>query len=489
MHIQFLEDTYIRKSLSLPVADPIGIVYKGVVLEVEEQVHVAAFTIENNNRWYRDHNGWYYWSGGAEAVPTEIVFKQPHPPPEQPPPGTPDVPPEPPSPLASNAAPEAETGPTPVAPPGPKIDPVAVAGMLYFDLSKLPDGIFIPEGETRYVPGNMQDAAIIGASDVLESVRAIPDTDREDDRGIDHLPHTTIHWSAVDPAKINWGIRRGALQQDWWQDRRLTGRGVKIALIGTGADLTHPDLNGTILNFFSTVADSSKTFEGQDNLGTQTALIAAGCGWKNLGVAPEADLLIARVGYSERDITPDNLLAGVRWALDHGADVIAMLADFRNLSDAQKIAFKKHIDEAAERKVVFVAPVGHSNAERPQLRFPAALNGVLAVGAHDFMGKRSAFSAKSYRLDILAPGEGLAIPEQSIGDLKTSTVATAFTAGFLALVCQWQRENDHFHTPAAIFEFLRSTADTNGKIIKGDNIEYGHGILNPAGVLIQLETK
>lgn len=497
MKIQFLEDTFIRKSLDLPVADPIGVVYKGLILEVEDEPHIAEFSIEHNDRWYRDHNGWYYWSGGSEMLPAEVIVKQPRnpakPKPEPPPPppivvNTPSEVENKPDPAGAKPKPESPPPIVAVVPPQTETIPDPVHTTLFFDLTHLPDGIVIPEGETRFVPmpSNAQNTPGTRGLDDLESLRGMPEADRE----IDPFPLKIIEWSDLDPAKINWGIQQNALQQDWWQQRRLTGRGVKIALIYTGADLSHPDLEGAVTDFYYSPEDTSGTFEDTDGLGTQIALIAAGRGREFIGVAPEASLLIARVGHSERDITPENLLAGLKWALDNGAEIVAMLADFRDLDSVQKETFKKVIDQAMAQNVLFLAPVGNSGERRPQRCFPASFEGVLCVGAHDSNGKRSVFSAKSFQLDLLAPGEAL-LPStpQTAGNLKTTAVATAFTAGFLALLRQWEHENKQVIEASAVINLLRNTADANKATTKGEDIEYGYGNLNPAGLLNQLESK
>lgn len=104
----------------------------------------------------------------------------------------------------------------------------------------------------------------------------------------------------------------------------FTGKGVKIAVLDTGTDATHPDLKGQILaekNF-----SAAKDTKDRVGHGTHVASIAAGTGAKSggkfKGVAPDAKLLAGKVldddGYGE----DSGILAGMEWAVAQGADIV-----------------------------------------------------------------------------------------------------------------------------------------------------------------------
>jgi len=139
-------------------------------------------------------------------------------------------------------------------------------------------------------------------------------------------------------------------------------------------------------------------------------------------------LLIGKIGEYDQGITPESLVAGLDWAIDAGAHIIALLVDFRELNTGQKQSLQEAINRALARNVLLLAPVGNSIERRPEDRYPASLEGVLSVGAHDIYGQRCAFSAKSYQLDLLAPGEGLLtsnLEQLPTGNLKSTVIATA----------------------------------------------------------------
>lgn len=452
MKIRFTEDTNIRRLPTAQGNKPIGIIYAGAELEVEDLPHTGT-AISGNPAWFRDHNGWYYWSGKTEPVLL--------PPPVQPP-----VPP-----AAPPSTEREEEMHRPAIPALPVVLPLPDD-----DLSD------VPEGETRRLAGPLTVAQPgVVQPDQPSAINDQPST----------IGNQQPTWRSPDTRLLNWGISHFALTQ-WWQERGLTGRGIRVALLSTGASLDHPDLTGAISSTFDIggVGDANSR-PGTDlhGLGTQTAVVAAGRGRTVFGVAPEATLLVGKIGEYDSGITPENLLAGFNWAIDAGAHIIALLVDFRELTAAQRQDLEAAIARASDANILLLAPVGNSVDRRPEARYPACLEGVMCIGSHDQYGQRSAFSAKSYQLDVLAPGEALLTSDhqqQNVSSLKTTAVATAFAAGVFALLRQWEVQNDRLTSPHDFCENLRSTAAANKAITQGNDVGYGYGLLNPAALLQSL---
>lgn len=451
MKIRFRKNTNIRSAPGALENDPLGIVYAGTVLEIEDQIHEGA-AIDSNSKWFRDHNGWFYWSGETEILQ-----------------GITAAAPAPASAIMSPPVVE-EAEPT-------------------------------PEDETRgaelhtitYEPAPVVPKETVSTE--LESVMIAPQPTPEvisfqkPELVTPAIPESQGVFTP-DHERLNWGIENYELQLHWWQEHRLTGRGITVALLSTGAALEHPDLAGAVVRTFNAINATAAPLD-QHGLGTQAAVLVGGRGHIAFGVAPEASLLIGKIGEFDQDITPENLIAGLNWAIDAEAHIIALMVDFRELSAEQKQNLQRAIDRAYNRNIVLLAPVGNSIERKPENRFPASLDGVLSIGAHDIYGQRCTYSAKSYHLDILAPGEGLLTSnpdQQPSGTLKTTAIATTFTAGFLALVRQWEIRNNRLSTPQDLAERLRSTAAAHKTITKGNDVEYGYGLLNPMELLKSLES-
>lgn len=289
-------------------------------------------------------------------------------------------------------------------------------------------------------------------------------------------------------AKNNWSVENYFIARDWWQKSDLRGSGISIALLGTGAAVMHPDLPNVIGGFV--FPDNNAAMVDQDGLGTQAAIIAAGAGRTIFGVAPEANLLIGKTAENDPSITVEGMLAGLAWALESGADIIVMLADFPSLSNTQNQAFQQRLDKAMAQGILLVAPVGNSDNKTPVSNFPASLNGVLSVGAHDRYGQRCRFSACSTDLDILVAGQDLltsTVDGQLVNNLNTTKIAAAFAAGFLALFLQKLRSQNKRPASDAVFNLIRETGLSRNPSNKGNDTEYGYGILNPIEVLNRLE--
>ena len=190
---------------------------------------------------------------------------------------------------------------------------------------------------------------------------------------------------------------------------------VPVAVIDSGVDASHPDLAGRILDAESFVGGSART----DSLGHGTfvaGLIGAGVnnGVGIAGLAPSAELLVAKVVTKSRAIPVEAEAKAIRWAVDNGARVINMsLGGIRDPLDPDRDTYSRleadAIAYAVANGVVVVAAVGNSD-QAPSTpwkfaSYPAALPHVLGVSATTDTGAVPTFSNRDriYN-DIAAPG-------------------------------------------------------------------------------------
>lgn len=497
MKIRFLEDTYIRRMPRTTHNEPLGALYKGAEIEVNSKT-VRGDQIEHTDIWYVDNNGFYFWSGQTEIIETTIE-------------------------------PEAEISNDGLL----SESSVENSGVPFLALPlaedvHLPEEI-IPAGETRMVPSlvdllskktvskktpdqtdevsalappevpsdesTLQAATITITTEETFLAHTEPKISSENipNAEAQETPHIETEvslapWQNPSPERLNWALTNYRIASDWWQERSLSGKNIRIAILSTGLAQDHPDLS-SIIGFYP---ESLSPDEAADRhgMGTQAAIVAAGKGFSIFGVAPDAQLLVAKIAEQDHLATPEALIAALEWAIDNHADIAAVLVDFPLLEEGQLVNLKAVIKKATEQNVWLVAPVGNSENKKPESRYPACLDGVLSVGAHDGFGQHSNFSARSYELDLLAPGEELltsAPNQQIVKNLKSTSISAAFTAGFLALIRQFQNENHSKVMQAEdIFDLLKSTAISRRAFNKGKDVEYGHGILNPIEILNSL---
>jgi len=190
---------------------------------------------------------------------------------------------------------------------------------------------------------------------------------------------------------------------------------IPVAVIDSGVDGSHPDLAGRILDAKSFVGGSARV----DTLGHGTfvaGLIGAGVdnGIGIAGLAPSAQLLVAKVVTRSRMIPVDAEAQAIRWAVENGARVINMsLGGVRDPLDPDRDTYSRleadAVAYAISNGVVVVAAVGNGD-QAPSTpwkyaSYPAALPHVLGVSATTDSGGIPRFSNRDriYN-DVAAPG-------------------------------------------------------------------------------------
>jgi subtilisin family serine protease len=419
MQIRFIKKTNIRTRPD--ATDPenlIGQINAGSLLEVADQL-VAGRTNSGVSQFFMDGNGWYYWVGGAEVA------------------------------LSTTSQNIEAAEPT---------VPIALAQVQHFQGLLQPsdsDEMDIPSGETR--PAHW--------------------TKTKDNMPIQEPITLPIEWSTV---RSSWGVEQLQIRHKWLDNHR--GQNIKIALLSTGIDVQCLDLPRQKVLDVWVAPNCGDTVQDEDGTGTQAAVIAAGSGQSTAGVAPEAQLLIAKIGRTDRSVAALDLVMGLDWAIESGADIVAILVDLPQPDPAIIASLEKLVEKAADHNITLVAPVGHSTERQPQQRYPAVIDGVWSIGAHDQLGQKCYFSAKSYRLDLLAPGESLATTSLNNRPITITTPsgawATAFTAGCIALAIQAERNAATQQSAADRLALWRERARfTRTHTEKGKDVEIGYGLL------------
>ncbi|MEB3197554.1 MAG: S8 family serine peptidase [Candidatus Sericytochromatia bacterium] len=286
---------------------------------------------------------------------------------------------------------------------------------------------------------------------------------------------------AEDPgyAQRHWGQTRIGADRLWSQYRGAPR--TLVAVIDTGIDLQHPDLRGALVPGFTTFAESSpQDYEGH---GTHVAGIIAGQGSGQpgvRGVAPDCRIMPIKVmGPRGREGRVENVVAGIIWAVDHGAQVLNMSLGDEGTSPLLRDAIRY----ARERDVVVVAASGNfeegRHASTNTMNYPAALPGVIAVGAVDDRENLADFSFWGHWLSVTAPGVDIHSSVPADGDERgayMSEQGTSMAAPFVAGVAALVRSRHPDWNAAQVQTRLEKTAHDLGA--PGYDPRFGHGRLD-----------
>jgi subtilisin family serine protease len=197
---------------------------------------------------------------------------------------------------------------------------------------------------------------------------------------------------------------------------RTTGAGIRIGIVDTGVDVAHEDLAGKIVASTSCLAAAGSpagcSGSGQDDNGhgTHVAGIAAavrGNGIGVAGIAPDAQLVVAKVVTASGLATVADVVAGIKWVVDHGARVVNLSLESVTFAGVRARAIQEGLDYAWSRGAVPVLSAGSPGRLGVGVgnRSDRDLNAVV-VGATAADGRMSATSPPTgdARLALLAPG-------------------------------------------------------------------------------------
>ena len=186
----------------------------------------------------------------------------------------------------------------------------------------------------------------------------------------------------------------------------IQGTGIKIAVIDTGIDYDHPDLDGNYrggINIIDPDNPAGPFDNSWNSHGTHVAgIIAAELNGEGVvGVAPKASLYaIKTLDYAGAGYLSD-LIAGIEWAVANGMDIVNMSVGLRNNSQALAEACAK----AYEAGVLLVAAAGNTGVYGSgEVLYPALYSSVIAVAATDANDAIHYISAASAGVGFVAPG-------------------------------------------------------------------------------------
>lgn len=231
---------------------------------------------------------------------------------------------------------------------------------------------------------------------------------------------------AAEQKEIPWGVKRLNAPAAWDYNQ---GEGVKVAIIDTGMDYTHPDLRGNYKGGYNAIVSTASPMDDQGHgthvSGTIGAVRdAAGVA----GVAPKASLYAVKVLDKNGSGQYSWIIDGIEWAVTNHMDVINM-----SLGGGQgNEALKQVMQKAGEAGVTVVCAAGNDSGP---VNYPAKYPQAIAVSASDNTDKIASFSSRGAEIAVIAPGVNIYSTRRGGGytTMSGTSMASPHVAGLAAL--------------------------------------------------------
>lgn len=280
---------------------------------------------------------------------------------------------------------------------------------------------------------------------------------------------------------VDWGHNFIGVPNAWAKSR---GNGALVAVLDTGCQSNHPDLDGQVV----AAKDFTNSRSGHDDRnshGTHCCGIVAGVDNETgiVGVAPDCRLIVGKVLGDDGSGGSNGIAAGIRWASEQGAHVISMSLGSPGPSSVIHAAIK----EAVAAGVLVIAAAG--NEGTAGTGYPGSHPECVSVAAFDQNGKIANFSSIG-KVDVAAPGVQIlsTVPVSKYAKMSGTSMATPYVAGVAALVVSaCLAAGRPVPTPDEFRGMLRGCSIDAGKA--GKDSTWGWGLVDPAFLIEAGEPK
>lgn len=322
-----------------------------------------------------------------------------------------------------------------------------------------------------------------------------------------HASATTTSEGTKD-MDINW--------QPVFENSNLRGNGITIAVIDSGINSNHPDLQGNLwvnpyekadsldndgngyiddTNGWNFIDENNQLSDGLGHGTIAAGIIAAVANTKGIiGIAPQTKVMTLKVLDSNGAGSTADVVQAINYAVAKGAKVINM--SFGG-PGASTTAVTQTCSNAVAAGIVLVAAAGNTNQDIDTSNFgPANLPTVIAVGSIDSKGNKASFSNTGTKLELVTPGVFiLSTRAGSTSELSQNILAdgsilpdgyiiqsgTSFSTPMVSAAAGLLLEQNPTFTANDVRTHLQQSAKDLG--ITGKDTQFGYGLLNIAGAL------
>lgn len=293
----------------------------------------------------------------------------------------------------------------------------------------------------------------------------------------------------IQPAEsLPWGVNRIGANLVWGA---TTGAAIKVAVLDTGIDTSHPDLKDNIKGGINTITAPTR-YSDDNGHGTHVAGIIAALDNTIgvIGVGPGIALYAVKVLDSRGSGYISDVIEGLDWAIKNGMQVVNMSLG----SSAGNLSFSAAINKVYAAGIVQVAAAGNNGPGDNTVSYPAKYPEVIAVSATDSNDDIAYFSSRGPEIDLAAPGVGIfsTYKGSSYKLMSGTSMAAPHVAGAAALVLttsvvgtSYDADSDEKWDPSEVKAKLQDTAEHIGD---SEPLLYGAGLVD-VGMAISGVTK
>lgn len=200
---------------------------------------------------------------------------------------------------------------------------------------------------------------------------------------------------------LDWSVNFLGIPPLWQQSQ---GEGVVVAVLDTGCDLDHPDLQGAVIGS----RDFTGSLSGVRDRSSHGTWCASAIGARKndigfCGIAPLVKLLIGKVLGDDGSGGEAGIIAGIQWADAQGANIISMSLGGPSMSMAVLAAIRAFLAKPHRFIICAAGNDGRANS----VGYPAKWEETVAVAAIDERGMLTSFSSRGPEVDIAAPGANM----------------------------------------------------------------------------------
>jgi serine protease AprX len=259
-----------------------------------------------------------------------------------------------------------------------------------------------------------------------------------------------------------------------WQ-HGITGKGIKVGIVDTGIDPSHPDFAGRIAQMKDFTGEGPNDNHGH---GTHVAGIVGGSGaasgGKYRGVAPECLYYTAKVLRGDGSGSTSDVIAGVEWAVQQGAQVINLSLGSDGACDGTD-ALSVTCDAAVSRGIAVCVAAGNAGPAASTVGSPGCARTVITIGATSKSDEVADFSSRGptsdnrIKPDVCFPGVSIVScratgttmgtpVDASYTNASGTSMATPHATGACALLL----EANPSLSPQQVKDLIMSTAKNLG---------------------------